>query len=121
MELHDEAVIQTHARHLCQHLCPKQLRVLGADVWLDDAAEQSLCSGAVEIGRPGRWVAVIACGSTPRLEVVAAGPVGLKVAAPSHASAGCRDKGLHVRGKSRAAGVGDCVGTVGRNYSAAPS
>ena len=121
MELHDETVVEAHARHLGQNLCPEQLRVPSTDLRPQDPTEQLLGGGFVEIGCPGSGVTMIARGCAPRLEVLAAGPVGLEVTGPGHRRAGHRNECLQVRSEVLAAGVDHGVGAVGRYHAAAPA
>ena len=82
VDLHDEAVVDAHPRHLRQHLRAKRLRVVDGDRSAQRAVEQSLARLAVEIERARRRVAVIGGRRAHRLEERAANPVRREVAAP---------------------------------------
>ena len=59
MDLHDQAVVEAHARHFGQHLGTKTFRVPCAEITVDDRGEQAFCGFDVQVlGCRGRMAVI---------------------------------------------------------------
>ena len=85
MDLHHEAVVEAHARHLGQHLAAEQLGLVRRRRAGERAVEQRSALGRREIAGARRRVAVVGRRRAHRLEERAALAVRGEIAVPGGA------------------------------------
>src|SRR5690606_28031009 len=102
MNLHHEAVVETHPRHLQKHLPPEQLRIRRIGPAARHARKEPFAFARRKIGRAGRGVAVVRCRGAGFPELGAPNAMRLEVAVPcmhilSRDLAAARKRGVKIR------------------------
>ena len=122
MDLQHEPVVETHLRHLGQHLAAEQIGILGRDLALEDLGVELFRIGVGEVGGARRGMAMVGRCCAAFLEIAAPLAVGREIAGPgADIFAGQFAELFEILGKALEFRVDDAVGPIGRDDLAAPA
>ena len=122
MDLHDEPVLEAHARHFGQHLRAEHLGVGRRGAAAADAAVERGRFALWQVGGARGRVAVVGRGAADRLEIGAApGERGEIAVVGRDVAIGDAPELRQVLDEARKGGIDDRVGTEGGEHPAAPA